>query len=51
LCAYHRDQAGFLERLASAKAEVTGLHLAGDYLRGCSIEACFAAAEEAVAAI
>ena len=51
LCAYHRDQAGFLERLASASAEIPGLHLAGDYLRGCSIEACFAAAEEAVAAI
>ncbi len=51
LCAYQRDQAGFLERLRSGKAGPAGLHLAGDYLRGCSIEACFAAAEQAVAAI
>ncbi len=51
LCAYHEDQAGFLERLGSAAAHVAGLHLTGDYLRGCSIEACFAAAEQASAAI
>jgi oxygen-dependent protoporphyrinogen oxidase len=51
LCAYHEDQADFLERLGSTGAAVPGLHLTGDYLRGCSIEACFAAAEEAVAAI
>ena len=51
LCAYHQDQASFLERLRSAKAEVAGLHLTGDYLRGCSIEACFAAAEETCAAV
>lgn len=51
LCAYQRDQAGFLERLRASRNAVPGLHLAGDYLRGCSIEACFAAAEQAVAAI
>jgi oxygen-dependent protoporphyrinogen oxidase len=51
LCAYHSDQAGFLHGLAAGGAHVPGLHLAGDYIRGCSIEACFAAAEEAVAAI
>ena len=51
LCAYHSDQASFLHRLAPAGAAMPGLHLTGDYLRGCSIEACFAAAEEAVAAI
>jgi protoporphyrinogen/coproporphyrinogen III oxidase len=51
LCAYHQDQAGFLERLRSAEAGLQGLQLTGDYLRGCSIEACFAAAEQAVASI
>jgi oxygen-dependent protoporphyrinogen oxidase len=51
LCAYHCDQAGFLHRLDAGRADVHGLHLAGDYIRGCSIEACFAAAEEAVATI
>jgi oxygen-dependent protoporphyrinogen oxidase len=51
LCAYHADQGTFLERIRSAGPHVRGLHLTGDYLRGCSIEACFASAEEAVAAI
>lgn len=51
LCGYHEDQAGFLERLASPGAQTAGLHLTGDYLRGCSIEACFAAAEQTVAGI
>ena len=51
LCAYHEDQTGFLERLRSAEAAMAGVHLTGDYLRGCSIEACFAAAEQTVAAI
>lgn len=51
LCAYHEDQADFLERLDAAGGEVGGLHLTGDYLRGCSIEACFAAAEQTIAAI
>ena len=51
LCAYHQNQATFLERLSSPDAQVPGLHLTGDYLRGCSIEACFAAAERAIGAI
>jgi protoporphyrinogen/coproporphyrinogen III oxidase len=51
LCAYHPDQAQFLERISSMGADIQGLHLTGDYLRGCSIEACFASAEEAVAVI
>lgn len=51
LCAYHPDQAAFLRTLFSSSGELPGLTLSGDYLRGCSIEACFAAAEEAVAGI
>lgn len=51
LCAYHPDQAALLRALAAPAEVVPGLTLSGDYLRGCSIEACFAAAEEAVAAI
>lgn len=51
LCAYHPDQAALLRTLATPAAAVPGLTLGGDYLRGCSIEACFAAAEEAVEAI
>ncbi|HEU4393533.1 MAG TPA: FAD-dependent oxidoreductase [Solirubrobacterales bacterium] len=50
LCAYHPDQATFLHTLADSAAALPGLALTGDYLRGCSIEACFAAAEEATAA-
>jgi len=34
--------------MRSAGARTPGLHLTGDYLRGCSIEACFAAAEQTV---
>ncbi len=51
LCAYHPDQATFLRTVADPATRLPGLTLTGDYLRGCSIEACFAAAEEAVAAI
>jgi oxygen-dependent protoporphyrinogen oxidase len=51
LCAYHRDQASLLGEVAAALRALPGLGLAGDYLRGCSIEACFSAAEDAVAAI
>ena len=51
LCAYHKEQASFLQRLGAAGANMRGLHLTGDYMRGCSIEACFAAAEETIAAI
>lgn len=51
LCAYHARQAAFLRAVADPATRLPGLTLTGDYLRGCSIEACFAAAEEAVAAI
>jgi oxygen-dependent protoporphyrinogen oxidase len=51
LCAYHSDQASFLPALGTATGNLPGLALSGDYLCGCSIEACFAAAEGAVAAI
>lgn len=51
LCAYHSDQASFLRALTPAERALPGLTLTGDYLCGCSIEACFAAAEEAVAAL
>ncbi len=51
LCAYHPDQASLLGHLASRREAIPGLSLTGDYLRGCSIEGCFAAAEEAVAGL
>jgi protoporphyrinogen/coproporphyrinogen III oxidase len=51
LCAYHPDQAAFMQALESSASELRGLTLTGDYLLGCSIEACFAAAEVAVAGI
>jgi protoporphyrinogen/coproporphyrinogen III oxidase len=51
LCAYHPDQAAFMEALGRSASEFRGLTLTGDYLLGCSIEACFAAAEAAVAGI
>jgi oxygen-dependent protoporphyrinogen oxidase len=51
LCGYHPDQAGLLAHLARGGELPPGLTLTGDYVRGCSIEGCFAAAEEAVAAL
>jgi len=48
LCAYHADQTGMLAGLRAAITPVAGLGLTGDYLSGCSIEACFAAAQGAV---
>jgi oxygen-dependent protoporphyrinogen oxidase len=51
LCAYHPEQAALLRGVAASARELPGLTLTGDYLRGCSIEACFRAAEERVAAI
>lgn len=51
LCAYHPEQAALLRGVAASALELPGLALTGDYLRGCSIEACFRAAEERVAAI
>jgi protoporphyrinogen/coproporphyrinogen III oxidase len=51
LCAYHTDQERLLAQLGPALASLPGLSVTGDYLRGCSIEACFAAAERVVAGI
>ncbi len=51
LCAYHPDQAALLSHLARGDELPPGLFLTGDYVLGCSIEGCFAAAEEAVGAI
>lgn len=51
LCAYHPDQAAFMQALGGSANELPGLTLTGDYLLGCSIEACFAAAEVAIAGI
>jgi protoporphyrinogen/coproporphyrinogen III oxidase len=51
LCAYHPQQAALLGLLRAELAGLPGVSITGDYLRGCSIEACFAAAEETVKAI
>ncbi|HEX8646571.1 MAG TPA: FAD-dependent oxidoreductase [Thermoleophilaceae bacterium] len=45
-CAYLPRYGDFLERVHSAVGRVGGLELAGDYLRGASIEACFRAARD-----
>jgi oxygen-dependent protoporphyrinogen oxidase len=51
LCAYHPHQAALLELLRVELANLPGVSITGDYLHGCSIEACFSAAEETVSAI
>jgi oxygen-dependent protoporphyrinogen oxidase len=51
LCAYHPDQGELLRTMRTCTAGLCGVSIAGDYLRGCSIEACFRAAEEAVGRI
>lgn len=51
LCAYHPDQARMLRALGPALAGLRGLAVTGDYLCGCSIEACFASAERAIASL
>jgi oxygen-dependent protoporphyrinogen oxidase len=43
LCAYARDQAGFVAGLERELPRLPGLELTGDYLQGASIEACFRA--------
>jgi oxygen-dependent protoporphyrinogen oxidase len=43
LCAYARDQAGFVAGLERELPRLGGLELTGDYLQGASIEACFRA--------
>lgn len=43
LCAYSEDHMGFAAGIDGALRRIPGLHLAGDYLQGASIEACFRA--------
>lgn len=50
-CAYLPRHADFLGRVDTALAELPGLHLTGDYLRGASIEACFRSARDCVARV
>ena len=50
-CAYLPLHADFLDLVDSALAELPGLHLTGDYLRGASIEACFRSARECAARV
>lgn len=40
LCAYCRDHAGFLGEVKTKLDALPGLSLAGDYMRGASLEAC-----------
>lgn len=47
LCAYTARHDRFLDRLAEQQ-RIGGLHLAGDYLQGASIEACFRSASACV---
>ena len=49
-CAYSRHHASRLDRVDTALTDLPGLTLTGDWLRGASIEACFRAARERVAA-
>jgi protoporphyrinogen/coproporphyrinogen III oxidase len=51
LCAYSAHHAERLDRIARGVQGLQGVFLTGDYLRGASIEACFRAARECVAAI
>jgi oxygen-dependent protoporphyrinogen oxidase len=50
LCAYSRHHATRLDRVDAALTALLGLVLTGDWLRGASIEACFRAARERIAA-
>jgi oxygen-dependent protoporphyrinogen oxidase len=51
LCAYTPHYRRFAGELQDELRALPGLYLAGDYLSGASIEACFHAAEKCVAAI
>ncbi len=51
LCAYTPHYGRFAGALQRELATLPGLYLAGDYLSGASLEACFRAAEKCVAAI
>ena len=46
-CGYVPFHGDFIADVRRATAEVPGLDLAGDYLRGASMEACFRSGEEA----
>lgn len=47
LCAYRRDHATFLRETHARLAALPGLELAGDYMRGASLEACVRSGQEA----
>ncbi|HVT18275.1 MAG TPA: FAD-dependent oxidoreductase [Thermoanaerobaculia bacterium] len=51
LCAYTPHYGRFAGKLQRELGTLPGLYLAGDYLCGASLEACFRAAEKCVAAI
>ncbi|MEO0928145.1 MAG: hypothetical protein AAFY63_19990, partial [Cyanobacteria bacterium J06643_13] len=48
LCAYTHDYPKFSRRLHAQLDNIQGMELAGDYLRGASIEACFQSGLESV---
>ena len=50
-CAYAPRHGRLLERLVGLLADAPGLELAGDYVRGASIEACFRSARECAARV
>jgi len=47
LCAYRRDHGAFLGQLDARLRSLSGLALAGDYMRGASLEACVRSGQEA----
>jgi len=47
LCAYRRDHATCLREVRSRLSALPGLALAGDYMRGASLEACVRSGQEA----
>jgi len=49
LCAYRRDHAVFLAEANERLDKLPGLALAGDYMRGASLEACVRSGQEAAA--
>jgi protoporphyrinogen/coproporphyrinogen III oxidase len=51
LCAYRRDHAAFLRDAGARLRSLPGLVLAGDYMRGASLEACVRGGQEAAAQV
>jgi protoporphyrinogen/coproporphyrinogen III oxidase len=51
LCAYRRDHATFLGQIDAMLTSLPGLALAGDYMRGASLEACTRSGQEAAGRI